>query len=98
MSVQPNYPNVDSEAYNCAQCYVVANSSSYVPFQHCLEQCKNVSSETRGCIRSEVKANALVLPHNMSCVKSKLNEAQVPKNQCQTLCLATFNQCQNECK
>jgi hypothetical protein len=97
MSLQTNFPTVDSIAYQCAQCYVVANSSSFVPFQQCINECKEASSTTRKCIQEAVNENQFVLPENMSCVKSKIVQSAVPPSQCQSQCLANYNQCLNQC-
>ena len=97
MAVQPNFPTVDTNAYRCAACFVVQNSHSYNPFQSCVNECSNVSLETRQCIQNETAKNVLVLPHNMSCVKSTLVQSDTPKSQSQTLDLANYNQCLNNC-
>ena len=97
MSDQRNFPTVDTAAYNCARCYVVANSFSSLPFQHCLNTCKNTSPATRQCIQDAVDANVYTLPENIPCVRSHMKNSPVPVKQCETSCLAVYNQCTNEC-
>ena len=96
MSVQPNFPTVNKPAYNCASCYSVANVYTSVPFNHCVESCRGVPPATRQCIKDAVAKNALALPENMSCVGSEIVNEREPVNQCQTQCIAVFNQCTND--
>ena len=97
MSVEPNFPTVDANAYQCAKCYVVAHNYSFSPLQYCANDCKSVSDSTKQSIENETNKNEYVLPHNMSCVQSRLVDAAIPTSQCQTQCLAKFNQCSNQC-
>jgi hypothetical protein len=95
MAVQPIFPNVHPEIYQCASCYVMANSYSNVPFKHCVAECKNVDNHAKKCIQTATAQNAMVLPENITCTQAPASSATISRDQQQTRCLAAFNQCTN---
>jgi len=86
-------PTIPTSAYDCANCYTIAHSYSNVPFQQCAAQCHDVDGSTLSCIQHAVSKNAYVLPEHIGCVNQATARAPAPKDECQTLCLAQYNNC-----
>jgi hypothetical protein len=91
-----NLPMDPTKAYSCAECYTTANAYSNLPFQQCLAQCQNVDAPTLKCIQSSVARDAYVLPEHIQCVNKVAAREPIPVSQCQTLCLAEYNNCVGE--
>lgn len=93
--MDPSTYNLPTTGYACAKCYTIANSWSNVPSQQCAVPCKNVGPDVMGCIQDAVQNNAYVLPEHISCVNKAAARSPMPQNECQTLCIAKYNNCLN---
>lgn len=110
MAVQPNFPQVNPGAYNCARCYTMAQPYHSDPLRYCLSTCQNLPRDTLQCIQDQVQANPLVLPGNMPCVRPEgvaVPDASSsaaaaphppPQVQCLSQCLAYHDTCINQCR
>jgi hypothetical protein len=101
--VPPSTYSVPAPGYNCAQCATVASSYSNAPLTQCWQSCKDVQPAVRGCIFGAIRQNAYVQAEDIPCVNKTAKDV-MPRQECNTLCLATYancldvtkNQCVNE--